>query len=85
MKTVIVKVDGSGRVLLPAKFRKELDLRRGSELIMRLGKESLLLKTRAQAIREAQDHFSRLRRKGELWSEELIKDRRREARRERAS
>jgi len=52
---------------------------------MRLGKESLLLKTRAQAIREAQDHFSRLRRKGELWSEELIKDRRREARRERAS
>ena len=85
MKTVVVKVDGSGRILLPAKVRKEFELGRGSELIMRFGRESLVLKTRAQGLREAQEHFSRLRGKGELWSEELIKERRREARRERAT
>jgi antitoxin component of MazEF toxin-antitoxin module len=71
--------------LLPAQVRKQFDLKRGSELIMRLGRQSLLLKTRARALREAQDHFSRLRPKGELWSEELIKERRREARRERTT
>ena len=85
MKTVIVTVDGSGRILLPAKVRKEFGLNRGSELIMRLRRESSLLKTRVQGLREAQDHFSRLRPKGELWSEELIKERRREARRERTN
>jgi AbrB family looped-hinge helix DNA binding protein len=85
MGTLIVKVDGSGRILLPAKVRKALELRRGSQLILRLGKESLVLKTRSQALRDAQEHFSRLRGKGELWSEELIKERRRGARRERAT
>jgi AbrB family looped-hinge helix DNA binding protein len=85
MKSLVVKVDASGRILLPAKVRKDLHLKRGSELVMRLGKDSLHLKTRGQALREAQEYFSQFRRKGELWSEELIKERRQEARRERAT
>jgi AbrB family looped-hinge helix DNA binding protein len=85
MKVVTVKLDGSGRILLPAKLRKQLHLRQGSELIVQMGKESLLLKTRSQALRRAQEYFSALRPKNELWSEELIKERRREARRERAT
>jgi hypothetical protein len=40
-----------------------------------------MLKTRAHALKKAQDHFSRLRPGGKLWSEELKRERRREARR----
>jgi AbrB family looped-hinge helix DNA binding protein len=85
MKPLTVRVDGSGRILLPAKVRKKLDLRQGSELVVHLGKEALLLKTRAQALYRAQEYFSKLRKGGTLWSEELVQERRREARRERTS
>jgi len=82
METFTVTVDGSGRVLLPAKLRKQLKLGRGSKLIARVQKEQLILHTREQALREAQAYFSKFRKKGELWSEELIRERREEARRE---
>jgi bifunctional DNA-binding transcriptional regulator/antitoxin component of YhaV-PrlF toxin-antitoxin module len=82
METFTVTMDGSGRVLLPSKLRKQLKLERGSKLIARVEKERLILHTREQALREAQTYFSQFRKKGVLWSKELIKDRRREARRE---
>jgi len=85
MEPSTVRVDGSGRILLPSTVRKQLGLKQGSELVIRVENEAVLLKTRRQAIREAQEYFSKFRRKGELWSEELIKERRREARRERSS
>lgn len=85
MKSLVVKVDASGRILLPAQVRKDLHLKRGSELVMRIGKDIVQLKTRAKALQEAQEYFSQFRRKGELWSEELIKERRKEASRERAT
>jgi len=83
MEQFTVKVDGSGRILLPAKVRKQMNLRKDSELIARLEKQQLVLNTRAEALRRAQEFFSKLRPAGVLWSDEIIKDRRREARRER--
>jgi AbrB family looped-hinge helix DNA binding protein len=83
MEQFTVKVDGSGRILLPAKVRKQMNLRKDSELIVRLEKQQLVLNTRAEALRRAQEFFSKLRPAGVLWSDEIIKDRRREARRER--
>ncbi|MBZ5608134.1 MAG: AbrB/MazE/SpoVT family DNA-binding domain-containing protein [Acidobacteriia bacterium] len=83
MRDFTVVVDGSGRILLPAKVRKQLNLRRGSELIGRVGDDRVTFKSRAQALKEAQEHFSRQRPSGKLWSEELIQERRREARRAR--
>jgi AbrB family transcriptional regulator, stage V sporulation protein T len=83
MESFTMTVDGSGRILLPAKLRKELKLGRGSTLIASVDKHGLRLKTREQTIREVQAYFSKFRKKGELWSEELIRDRREEARRER--
>jgi len=77
-----VKLDASGRILLPAKLRKQLKLQQGSEVIVRLDKEHLVLNTREQALRQAQEYFSQFRPKGKLWSEEIIEDRRKEARRE---
>ena len=85
MRPFTVAVDGSGRILLPSMIRKQLKLQRGSELIGQLRADKLIFKTRRQALREAQEYFSRLRRPEELWSEELIQERRREARRERTS
>ncbi len=82
MERFTVAVDGSGRILLPAKVRKQLNLKKGSELIARLDKQKLVLNSRAEAIREVQEFFSKRRPAGVLWSDEIIKDRRREARRE---
>jgi bifunctional DNA-binding transcriptional regulator/antitoxin component of YhaV-PrlF toxin-antitoxin module len=82
MEQFKVAVDGSGRILLPAKVRKELKLERGTVLIARLDKHQLVLNTRAEALRRAQEFFSKLRPAGTLWSEELIRERRKEARRE---
>jgi bifunctional DNA-binding transcriptional regulator/antitoxin component of YhaV-PrlF toxin-antitoxin module len=76
-------VDGSGSILLPAKVRKERKLKKGSELVARVNKGQLVLQTRLQALREAQAYFSKFRPEGTLWSEELIKERRKEVRRER--
>jgi AbrB family looped-hinge helix DNA binding protein len=82
MEAFTVKLDCSGRILLPVKVRKQLNLRAGSQLIAPVKDEQLVLHTRAQALREVQEFFSRRRPAGTLWSEEIIKDRRREARRE---
>ncbi len=82
MERFTVAVDGSGRILLPAKVRKQLKLKKGSELIASVNEEQLVLQTRMQALRKAQAYFSQFRKEGTLWSEELIKDRRKEARRE---
>jgi bifunctional DNA-binding transcriptional regulator/antitoxin component of YhaV-PrlF toxin-antitoxin module len=83
MEQFTVKVDGSGRILLPAKVRKQMNLRKDSTLIASLEKQKLVLNTRAEALRQAQEFFSKFRPKGgKLLSDELIEDRRREARRE---
>jgi DNA-binding transcriptional regulator/RsmH inhibitor MraZ len=83
MEQFAVKLDSSGRILLPAKIRKQLKLEKGAVVIGRLEKEQLILWTRAQALRKAQEYFSQFRPKsGKLLSEELIEDRRKEARRE---
>jgi AbrB family looped-hinge helix DNA binding protein len=82
MERFKVAVDSSGRILIPAKVRKQLKLEKGSELSARLNEKQLVLQTRLQALREAQAYFSKFRPEGTLWSEELIKERRKEARRE---
>jgi bifunctional DNA-binding transcriptional regulator/antitoxin component of YhaV-PrlF toxin-antitoxin module len=82
MEQFLVKVDGSGRILLPAKVRKQMNLRKDSTLIASLKKQQLLLKTRDDVIREVQEFFSKRRPAGVLWSDEIIADRRREASRE---
>ena len=78
-----MKLDGSGRILLPAKVRKQLKVQAGSVLIGRLDKQKLILNTGDEALRRAQEYFSKFRPKnGKLLSDELIEDRRKEARRE---
>jgi bifunctional DNA-binding transcriptional regulator/antitoxin component of YhaV-PrlF toxin-antitoxin module len=83
MEQFSVRLDSSGRILLPAKVRNQLKLQQGSVLIASVDNEQLVLKTRAQTLREVQEFFSKFRKKGDkLLSDELIEDRREEARRE---
>jgi len=83
METFRVKLDGSGRILLPAKVRKQLKLQQGSIIMASLDGEQIVLKSQAQVIHEVQQYFSQFRKKGDkLWSDELIEERREEARRE---
>jgi AbrB family looped-hinge helix DNA binding protein len=82
MERFTVSVDSSGRILIPAKVRKQLKLQEGSRLIAEIKKEKLVLESQLQALRRAQEYFSQFRPAGRLWSEELIKERKAEARRE---
>ena len=79
MEGFTIKADRFGRFLLPSKIRKQLGIHAGSELIGHLSKDHLVLKTREQALRQAQARFARLRPKGTLLSEEIIRERRTEA------
>ncbi|MGP0074968.1 MAG: AbrB/MazE/SpoVT family DNA-binding domain-containing protein [Bryobacteraceae bacterium] len=82
MERFTVRVDGAGRIRLPAEVRRQLKLQQGSELVAHVDNQQLVLRTRLQALRAAQAYFSRFRKKGELLSEELIRERREEAHRD---
>jgi AbrB family looped-hinge helix DNA binding protein len=83
MERFTVSVDSSGRILIPAKVRKQLKLRQGTTLIAEVKRDKLVFESRMQALRRVQEYFSKFRPAGRLWSEELIRERRAEARRER--
>jgi len=53
METFTVTVDGSGRIMLPAKIRKRLKVAKGSELLGTVRQHGILLKTRPLALQEA--------------------------------
>lgn len=76
------KVDSAGRVLIPAELRGKMDVRPGSIVTMSASREGILVQSRASAVRAAQQYFRGLAPASEVWSDELIADRRREARRE---
>lgn len=79
-----VRVDRSGRIVLPADVRARLHIQPGQELIVQEAGQHLTVKTFEQVLTEIQDYFADLAPPGVLLSEELIKDRRAEAAREHA-
>jgi AbrB family looped-hinge helix DNA binding protein len=82
METVTCKIDELGRILIPARFRRELSIRPGCEVM--LGKEGgkLTLQTREQALRDAQAFARSLVAPGVSVVDEFIAERREAARRE---
>jgi antitoxin PrlF len=78
-----VTVTDRGRLVLPAELREELKIRDGDRVALTLEDDGLVtLQTRDVAIRRLRGMFKHLARPGRLESDELIKERRREARRE---
>ena len=78
-----LKIDESGRLVLPAESRVRQAARAGETLV---GVEepdgSFKVQTHSDVIREIQNYFAQFVRPGESWSEELLRERREEAARE---
>ena len=85
MLTTTARISEGGRIVIPAEYRRQLGLEVGDDVILRLEGQELRLYSRLQGIRRAQEivrQYSSNRPDGQLASDELIAERRREAERE---
>ena len=82
---LVAKIDNFGRVLVPLKLRTELGLLPGAEVVSSLDEESnrVEISSRQRALRQAQGVLAKYKKPGEVWSEEVIEERRIGAARER--
>jgi AbrB family looped-hinge helix DNA binding protein len=76
------RVDGSGRVVIPADARLRKRLREGDAIIMEEDDAGLHLRTLDDAVRDVQRYFRALVPEGVSLVDELIAERRAEAERE---
>jgi AbrB family looped-hinge helix DNA binding protein len=78
-----VAVADRGRLVLPLEIRQKLNIRDGDRVSLTLEDDgSVVLQTVDVAIRRLRGMFKHLAKPGKLASDELIAERRREARRE---
>jgi AbrB family looped-hinge helix DNA binding protein len=83
MGVISVRVEKSGRVLIPVSVRRQLGLKEGeSDLLLKIDETPVLATTRAQALRRIQEWAAQGVKPGRLVSEELLEERRKEAFRE---
>jgi AbrB family looped-hinge helix DNA binding protein len=73
-----LKVDSSGRIVLPADARARNHIAEGDTVVVVEDAQGLHVKTREQIKAEAQAYFAKLAPPGVLLSEELLRDRRAE-------
>jgi len=77
------KVDSAGRVVIPAAIRDKFGVKPGDTVTITAAPSGrITVEPRLAVLKEAQDYFRGLAPERELWSEELIAERRREADRE---
>ncbi len=79
---VSTKIDRTGRVLIPLKIRRELDLTENTDLILRVENGELRMHTREAAIKRARERLKRLKKPGESIVDEFLAERREAAGRE---
>jgi AbrB family looped-hinge helix DNA binding protein len=80
---VFAKINESGRVLIPVSIRKEMNLNAGDDLLMEVEDGVLRIESYRARIRRIQEEFRQFTKPGVLASDQLIAERRDEARRER--
>ena len=77
MEQVIrMRVNESGRVVLPAAIRKALDIRPGDEVVGRVRRGELRITTLKRRIEHAQSRVRRYVKPGRSLADELIQQRR---------
>ena len=81
--TAKAKLSPNGRIVIPSTMREELGLAPGDTLLMEVEDGVLRIESFNSRIRRIQDEFAHLSKPGVLASEELIAERREEARLER--
>lgn len=77
-----VRVDAAGRVTLPSDLRHRLGIEPGQELILAEDGQGIHLQTFDQAVLAAQEAFAPYRIPGQSVVDELIRERREEAKRD---
>jgi AbrB family looped-hinge helix DNA binding protein len=81
--TARARMNQQGRIVIPAECRRAAGLKPGDDLLIEaVGEGELRLRTRAQALKEAQAIVARYLPKGRDLVQEFINDRRKEAARE---
>jgi bifunctional DNA-binding transcriptional regulator/antitoxin component of YhaV-PrlF toxin-antitoxin module len=86
MEQFSVKVEKTGRILIPVSIRRKLLLVEGSsELVVRVDDSGLMVGTRRQALDRVRTRLRHYIQEGSDVSGELIEDRRQDAAREDAS
>jgi AbrB family looped-hinge helix DNA binding protein len=76
-----VKVGPQGRVVIPARMREELGIGAGERLVARIDEGRVVLEKRENVLRRVRGRFSGVPKEASLV-DELIAERREEARRE---
>jgi len=71
-----LKVDNSGRVVLPADMRQDNHISEGDTIVVIKDAQGLHIKTLDQVISDAQAAFAKMVPRGVLLSEEVLQDRR---------
>ncbi len=77
-----VRVDSAGRIVIPAEIRSTLGIEPGQDLILSGDASGIHILTFEQAVHAAQQAFAPYRAPGVSVVDELLRDRREEARRE---
>jgi AbrB family looped-hinge helix DNA binding protein len=77
-----IKIGKGGRIVIPAELRKSLDMHMGEELLAEIEDGALKLYTCKQAIESVREQLAEYLPKGKSLADELIEERRNEARRE---
>jgi AbrB family looped-hinge helix DNA binding protein len=75
-------VDNQGRIVIPSSWRNQQGIGSGSELVVLEEDGRLILQTREQAIREAQQIVRSSVRRGRSLVDDLLRERRAEVARE---
>ena len=73
-----LKVDSSGRILLPSSARERRHIANGDTVIVVEDENGLHIKTREQLLAEAQEYFAKFVPRDVLLSDEVNEDRRAE-------
>jgi len=79
---VRLRINENGRVVIPAAFRKELGIKPGDEVILRLDDGELRITTMRRRIERAQRRARKYIKPGVSLVDELIAERREQAKRE---
>jgi AbrB family looped-hinge helix DNA binding protein len=77
-----VRINENGRVVIPAAFREALGIKPGDEIILRFEDDELRITTMKRRIERAQRRARRYLKPGVSLVDELLAERREEAKRE---
>jgi AbrB family looped-hinge helix DNA binding protein len=75
-------ISQNGRIVIPAAIRSQMGLKPGEDVLMEVEDGVLRIESHRARIRRIQEEFKKYAKPGALISDELIADRREEARRE---